>query len=127
LLGLRQKRRDNHFWKKVQTTEEEYRDLVRPCREEIRKAISQLELRLTTLVRDNKKKVFCRYIGNKKRAKENLHPLLDAGEDIATKDEQKAEVLTAFFILVFDSQTSFSMVFSPQCWKIGKERRINLP
>ena len=73
-----------------------------PWREEIRKAKAQLELRLTTIIRDNKKR-FYKYINNKKRAKENLHLLLDAGGNIATKDENKAEVLNAFFVSVFNS------------------------
>jgi len=55
LLGLRKKRRVYHLWKKGQVTQEEYRGLVRSCREEIRKAKAHLELRLTTVVRDNKK------------------------------------------------------------------------
>jgi len=38
------------------------------CREEIRKSEAQLELRLDTIVRDNKK-CFYRYINNKKRTK----------------------------------------------------------
>jgi len=42
-------------------------------------------------------KCFYKYINNKKRTKENLHPLLDAGGNIATKDEEKAEVLNAFY------------------------------
>jgi len=53
LLGLRKKRRVYHLWKQGQETLE-YRGLVRSCREEIRKAEAQLELRLATLVRDNK-------------------------------------------------------------------------
>jgi len=55
LLGLSKKRRAYHLWKKGQATQEEYRSLVRSCREEIRKAKAQLELRLATVVRDNKK------------------------------------------------------------------------
>jgi len=35
LLGLRKKRRVYHLWKKGQVTQEEYRGLVRSCREEI--------------------------------------------------------------------------------------------
>jgi len=54
LLGLRKKRRV-HFWKIGQVTQEEYRDLLRSRREEIRTAKAQLELRLATVVRDNKK------------------------------------------------------------------------
>jgi len=88
-------------------TQEEYRDLIRSCREEIRKAKAQLELRLATVVRDNKK-CFYKHINNQKRAKESLHPLLDAGGNIANKDEEKAEVLNAFFASVFNSLTGYS-------------------
>jgi len=56
--------------------QEEYRGLIRSCREEIRKAKDQLDLRLATVVRDNKK-CFYKRINNKKRTKDNLHPLLD--------------------------------------------------
>ncbi|KAK4826062.1 hypothetical protein QYF61_005021 [Mycteria americana] len=50
LLGLRKKRRVYHFWKKGQATQKEYRDLVKSCREKIRKAKAQLELNLATVV-----------------------------------------------------------------------------
>ncbi|KAK4816237.1 hypothetical protein QYF61_013645 [Mycteria americana] len=49
LLGLRKKRRIYHFWKKGQASQEEYRDLVKSCREKIRKAKAQLELNLATV------------------------------------------------------------------------------
>ena len=55
LLGLRKNSRVYHLWKKGQATQEEYRGLLRSCREEISKAKAQLELRLATVVRDNKK------------------------------------------------------------------------
>jgi len=77
-------------------TQEDYRGLVRSCREEIRKAKAQLELRLATVVRDSKK-CFYKYIKNKKRTKEKLHPFLDARGNIANKNKEKAEVLNAFF------------------------------
>jgi len=48
------------------------------CKKRIRKAKAQLELRLGTVVWDDEK-YFHKYIKNKKRAKENLHPLLDVG------------------------------------------------
>jgi len=65
LLGLKKKRGVYHLWKKGQVTQEEYRGLVRSCREEIRKAKAQLELRLVTVVRDNKR-FFYKYINNNK-------------------------------------------------------------
>jgi len=107
LLGLRKKRRVNHLWKKGQATPEEYRGLVRSHGEEIRKSKAQIELRLAIVVRD-KKKCFYKYLNHKKRAKENLHPLLDWGENTANKDDEKAEVLSAFFVSVFNSQTGYS-------------------
>ncbi|KAK1207000.1 LIN1 transcriptase, partial [Pygoscelis papua] len=106
LLGLRKKRRVYRLWKKGQATQEEYRDLVRSCREEMRKAKAQLERNLAAVVKDNKKS-FYKYINDKKRAKENLHPLLDAGGNVVTEDEEKAEVLNAFFASVFNRQTSY--------------------
>jgi len=58
LLGLgvpAKKRRVCHLWKKAQVTQKEHGGLVRSCREEIRKAKAQLELRLATVVKINKK------------------------------------------------------------------------
>ncbi|KFW61745.1 hypothetical protein AS28_00352, partial [Pygoscelis adeliae] len=94
------KRRVYRLWKKGQATQEEYRDLVRSCREEMRKAKAQLERNLAAVVKDNKKS-FYKYINDKKRARENLHPLLDVGGNIVTENEEKAEVLNAFFASVF--------------------------
>ncbi|KAJ7411233.1 hypothetical protein BTVI_50611 [Pitangus sulphuratus] len=45
---------------------------------------------------DNKKR-FYKYINNKWRDKENLHPLLDTVGNIFSKDEEKAEILNVFF------------------------------
>ncbi|KAK4810061.1 hypothetical protein QYF61_007225 [Mycteria americana] len=90
LLELGKKRRVYHFRKKGQATQEEYRDLVKSSREKIRKAKAQLEIKLATVARDNKK-CFYKYLNNKKMAKENLPPFLDVGGNVATKDEEKAE------------------------------------
>ena len=48
-----------------------------------------------------------------KRAKESLHPLLDARGNIATKNEEKAEVVNAFFASVFNNQTGYSQSIQP--------------
>ena len=65
------------LWKKGQATQKDYKDVTKLCREKIRRAKAQLELNLATAVKDNKKCVY-KCISNKRRAKENLHPLLDA-------------------------------------------------
>jgi len=106
MLGLRKKkkRRVYHLWKRWQATQEEYRGPIRSCRDEIRKAKAHLELRLVTVIKDDKK-CFYKYINNKKRVKESLHPLLDARGNIANNAEEKAEVLNASFASVFNSQT----------------------
>ena len=53
---------------------------MRLCRETIRRAKAQLELNMATAIKDNKK-CFYKCISNKRRAKENLHPLLDVGRN----------------------------------------------
>ena len=70
------------------------------CREKIRKAKAQLELNLATKVKDNSKN-FYKYINSKRRARENLYPSLDAEGSLVTKDQDKVEVLNAFFASVF--------------------------
>jgi len=53
------------------------------------KAKTQLELKLATVVRDNKT-CFYKYINNKKRAKESLHPLFDVrGKILSTRMRKK--------------------------------------
>jgi len=93
-------------------TQEEYKGLVRSCRDDISKAKAQLELRLATVVRDNKK-CFYKHIKNKKKAKENLQSLLDVRGQIATKDEENAEAPNMFFISAFSSQTGYSQGSEP--------------
>ena len=84
LLGLRKKGGSTTYGRKGRRLK--YRGLVRLCREEIRKAKAQLELKLATVIRDNKK-CFYKYINNKKNAKESLHPLLDVRGNTTKKDE----------------------------------------
>jgi len=77
-LELMKKKRVYDHWKKGQDTQEDYKDVVNLCREKISRAKDQIELDVATDSKGNKK-CFCKYISNKRRAKENVHPLLDEG------------------------------------------------
>ena len=91
--------------------------------EEIRRAKAQLELNLATIVRDNKK-CFYKYV-NKKKAKENIYPSMDTEGNIATRDEEKAEVLNAFFASVLNSETSYPQgILPPELAGKNEEQNI---
>ena len=56
------------------------------------------------------KKLFYKFINSKRRTRENLHSLLDEAGNVTTEDEEKADVLNAFFTSVFKSQTCYPQV-----------------
>ncbi|KAK4810714.1 hypothetical protein QYF61_007688 [Mycteria americana] len=112
IRGGGKKRRVYDLWKKGQATQEDYKGVARLCREKIRRAKAELELNLAAAIKDNKKH-FCKYISSKRRAKENLQPLVDGGGNTVIKDEEKAEVLNAFFASVFNSRANYSLGTQP--------------
>ena len=87
-LRLQEKKRIYLLWKKGRATQKEYKEVVKMCREKIRKAKAQLELKLAAGVKGNKK-LFYKYISSKRRTKENLHSLLEESENVTTEDMEK--------------------------------------
>jgi len=64
------------MWKKGQATWEEYRNVVKACRDAMRKAKVHLELNLARDVKDNKKGFFT-YISRKQKTRENVGLLMN--------------------------------------------------
>ena len=68
-MDLKNKRRIYCLWKRGQVTHEDYKDVVKLCRENVRRAKVQLELNLATAVKDNKK-CFYKFINSKRKIRE---------------------------------------------------------
>ena len=62
-------------WKQGCVAWEEYRAVVRVCRDRIRKTKAQMELNLVRDVKDNKKG-FYKYVGKKRETEESVLPLM---------------------------------------------------
>ncbi|GAB0182556.1 mitochondrial enolase superfamily member 1 [Grus japonensis] len=90
------------MWKKGLATWEEHRNVVRVCRDAMRKAKAHLELNLVRDVKD--KKGFFKYISSKKKTRENVGLLLNEVGALVTEDTEKAELLNAFFASVFTAK-----------------------
>ena len=54
-LELRRTKKVYNLWKRGRATQEDYKNVARPCRDKVRKAKAHLELNLATAVKDNKK------------------------------------------------------------------------
>ncbi|KAM9662778.1 uncharacterized protein ACIBXB_015380 [Morphnus guianensis] len=61
-------------WKQGQVAWEEYREIVRAARDQVRKAKALIELSLARDVKGSKKS-FYRYVGDKRKTRENMGPL----------------------------------------------------
>jgi len=84
---------------------------VKLCREKIRKTKAQLELNFAIKMKDEK--YFYKCTSSKRRVRENLYPLLDAEDNTVPSDQDKAELLNAFFASVLNSKTCYSLGTQP--------------
>ncbi|KAK4817866.1 hypothetical protein QYF61_001676 [Mycteria americana] len=82
-----------------------HREIVRAARDQVRKAKALIELNLARGVKGNKKS-FYRYIGDKRKTRENVGPLWRETGELVTRDMEKAEVINNFFTSVFTSKCS---------------------
>ncbi|KAK4806872.1 hypothetical protein QYF61_012593 [Mycteria americana] len=101
LLGvLKSKKEAYRLWKGIQIAIEDYKNLARACRDAVRKAKAQLELKLAKDVKYNKKGFF-RYVSSKQKHREDRGLLLNRAGKLVTTNADKAEVLNTFFASVF--------------------------
>ncbi|KAK4807158.1 hypothetical protein QYF61_024278 [Mycteria americana] len=99
-LCLKAKKEAYRLWKGSQIAIKDYKNLARACRDAVRKAMAQLELKLARAVKNNKKGFF-RYVSSKQKHKEDIGPLLNRAKKLVTNNADKAEVLSTFFASVF--------------------------
>jgi len=105
LAKLKRKRKVYGMWKEGQATWEEYMNVVRACREAMRKAKAHLELYPVRDVKDNKKGFF-RYVSGKRKTEKNVGPLLNEVDVLVIEDTEQAELLNVFFASVFIAKAS---------------------
>ncbi|GAB0182218.1 hypothetical protein GRJ2_000687100 [Grus japonensis] len=103
LEKLKRKKEVYQMWKKGLATWEEYKNVVRVCRDATRKAKTHLELNLARDVKDNKKGFF-KYISSKRKTRENVGLLLNEVGALVMEDTEKTELLNAFFASVFTAK-----------------------
>ena len=112
-MELKRKKKLYDLWKQGQALQEEYRAVVHICREKTRKAKAQLELKLASVVSNNKKGFF-KNINGKRRSKENVGPILVEDGHLTNRDEEKAEAFNTFFASVFNNTDRPWTAWSPE-------------
>ena len=93
--ALKREKKLYGLWNQDQALQEDYRAVTHICRENTRKAKAQIELKVASVVSDNKKG-FLKYGNSKRRSKENVISILDG--HLSNRNEEKAEC-SMFFCL----------------------------
>jgi len=96
-------------WKQGWTAKEECKNIAWPCSDGVRKAKTQMELRLSRDVTGNKVS-FCLCINHKRLSKEKVGLFLNGVSDLVTADTGVAEALSAAFSSVFIKKVSQATV-----------------
>lgn len=97
LTELKDKKEVHRRWEQGMATQEEYGDA---CKDLVRKAKAWLELKPARNVKGIKKG-FYKYSISKRKAKENMCPLLTGAQNLIAKDIKKTKELSAFLASVF--------------------------
>jgi len=116
LAKFKYKRKVYGMWRERQVTWEKYRNIVRECREVMRKSKDHLELNLAMDVKGIKKG-FPKYINRKWKTRENVGALLNEVGALVTEDTERVEFLNAFFASVFTAKAG------PQASHFLEERK----
>lgn len=87
-MELKRKKKLDSLWKGGQTSQEDYRAEVHLYREKTCKVEAELELKLATLVLENKKG-FSKHFNRKTRSKENVRLLLFEDSHLINRDEEQ--------------------------------------
>ncbi|GAB0177880.1 mitochondrial enolase superfamily member 1 [Grus japonensis] len=88
LEKLKRKKEVYRMWKKGLAIWEEYSNIVRVCRDAVRKAKAHLGLNLARHVKENKKGFF-KYITSKRKTKENVDMLLNEVGALVMEDTDR--------------------------------------
>ena len=93
----------SQYVEKGLATWEEYRNVVRVCRDAKRKAKAHLELNLARDIKGNKKGFF-KYISSTRKTEDPVGPVLNKVGALVPQDAEKVELLNASFASVFTAK-----------------------
>lgn len=125
---LKGKKKIQEMWKRGLFTWEEWRNVVRACRDAVRKAKAHLEFNLAKEVKDNKKSFFA-CVSSKNKTMENVGLLLSEVAAVVTGDAEEAEIQNAFLASVITTKTasreSQGLEVREGDWEMEKKRHMS--